>query len=89
MRLRMSPTTGLSFALMRQPSAVQSAATTIRLDRELVNEMGIQFFDGGAPVVLSGAVQANVTIFCSHEAGAIHLSAMRIDGFLRRIRSSQ
>jgi hypothetical protein len=53
MRLRISPTTGLSFSLMQQPSAAQSAAPNIRQTDELVNEMGIQFCVGDMAAILS------------------------------------
>jgi hypothetical protein len=52
MRLRISPTTGLSFDLMRQPSAAQSAAPNIRQRSELVNKMGIQFCTRDASAIL-------------------------------------
>jgi hypothetical protein len=61
MRLRISPTTGLSFDLMRQPSAAPSAAPNIRQRGELVNEMGIQFWIGDASPVLSGMRKTNGT----------------------------
>jgi hypothetical protein len=61
MRLRMSPTTGLSFDLMRQPSAVQSAAPNIRRREAMVNEMGIQFCLSDTLAVLSRMQKANGT----------------------------
>jgi hypothetical protein len=75
MRLRISPITGLSFDLMRQPSAVQSATANIRRSGELVNEMGIQFFLGDASALLCGTQKANRTIFASDE-GAVVKSRM-------------
>jgi hypothetical protein len=53
MRLRISPTTGLSFDLMRQPSAAQSAAPNIRQRSELVNKMGIQFCTRDASAIFA------------------------------------
>jgi hypothetical protein len=61
MRLRISPTTGLSFDLMRQPSAAQSAAPNIRQPSQLVNEMGIQFWIGDTSAVLSEMRKTNGT----------------------------
>jgi hypothetical protein len=67
MRLRISPTTGLSFDLMRQPSAVQSAVPNIRRSGEVVNEMTIQFCLEDTSAFLCGAGEASRTIF----AGAL------------------
>jgi hypothetical protein len=75
MRLRISPTSGLSFDLMRQPSAVQSAAANIRRSGELVNEMGIQFSLGDASALLCGTEKASRMIFASDE-GAVAKSRM-------------
>jgi hypothetical protein len=61
MRLRISPTTGLSFDLMRQPSAVQSAAVNIRRSDAMVNEMGIQFCLSDTSAVLSKMQKTNGT----------------------------
>ena len=67
MRLRISPTTGLSSGLMWPTPAAQSVGRNIRRIEALVNEMAIQFCCCDTPVVLSGIAKTNGTVWVTRK----------------------